>query len=778
MKHADRHPSSLFVRPRGAYLLGSLASLVLAACAGCTGNAETTTGTAGTAGGTGGISGSGGSTGTGEPGSTAKQMTVTLQTYSGNYLVADKGGGAELMASSTTPSTWETFTLSDLDGGALLDGDVVTLKGSLGQWASAVNGGGGVINVTATAETAFEKFSIVKLSGTGAIGNGDKIALKTTVSGQFLSAKDAGGSTVSATAPEAQEWETLTLGITESSGAGGGGGAGGGPGETTPPDFGPNVLIFDPSMSMDTIQSKIDAVFQKQESNHFGEERYTYLFKPGKYDLDVQVGFYMTVLGLGQSPDDVTITGAVRSKATWFNGNATQNFWRAAENLAVIPTQDNNTEVWAVSQATALRRFHVKGNINLWDGGWSSGGFIADSKIDTQINSGSQQQFLTRNTALGSWQGSSWNMVFVGDDQVPGGSWASAGYTVVDTTPTVREKPYLVIDGAGNYSVRVPALKANSKGISWGAGQSAGKSLSIGTFHVARSDKDTADSLNAALAAGKNLILTPGIYHLASSLKVTKAGTVILGLGLATLIPDQGNAAMTIADVDGVTVGGVLFDAGTNNSPTLLTIGAAKSTVSHASNPTALFDVSCRVGGANAGNATSCVEINSNDVQIDNVWLWRADHGNGVGWDVNKSKNGLTVNGNDVSAYGLFVEHFEEYQTVWNGNGGRVYFYQSEIPYDVPSQNAWTHNGVKGYASYKVGDAVTSHDARGLGVYSVFNNPVVLENAIETPSNAGVKMQHMITVFLGSTGGAAINHIINGTGGTVNNGTMQAKSAN
>ncbi len=218
-------------------------------------------------------------------------MIVTLQTYSGNYLVADKGGGAELMASSTTPSTW---------------GDIHALRsrrrrsprrrrgdaaGSLGQWASAVNGGGGVINVTATAETAFEKFSIVKLSGTGAIGDGDKIALKTTVSGQFLSAKDAGGSTVSATAPEALEWETLTLGITETSGAGGGGGAGGGPGETTPPTSGPTCSSSilrcrrTPSSPRSTRSSR------SKESNHFGEERYAYFFKPGKYDLDVQVGF-------------------------------------------------------------------------------------------------------------------------------------------------------------------------------------------------------------------------------------------------------------------------------------------------------------------------------------------------------------------------------------------------------------------------------------------------------------------------------------------------------
>ncbi len=123
------------------------------------------------------------------------------------------------------------------------------------------------------------------------------------------------------------------------------------------------------------------------------------------------------------------------------------------------------------------------------------------------------------------------------------------------------------------------------------------------------------------------------------------------------------------------------------------------------------------------------------------------------------------------------MEHFEEYQTIWNGNGGRVYFYQSEIPYDVPSQNRWTHNGVNGYASFKVGDAVTSHDARGLGIYCVFYNSVVLENAVETPQTAGVAFQHMITVWLGVAGGSAINHIINGQGDTVNSGRMTARTS-
>ena len=169
-----------------------------------------------------------------------------------------------------------------------------------------------------------------------------------------------------------------------------------GPRPKVVPDFGPNVLVFDSPMA--NIQGRIDAVFRQQERSQFGTNRYAILFKPGKYDLDLQVGFYTQVLGLGISPDDVAISGAVRCKARWMaNNNATCNFWRCVENLSVTPTQDSNINIWAVSQATALRRVHLRGNMNLWDGGWSSGGFIADCKIDGQVNSGSQQQWFSRN---------------------------------------------------------------------------------------------------------------------------------------------------------------------------------------------------------------------------------------------------------------------------------------------------------------------------------------------------------------------------------------------
>lgn len=541
-----------------------------------------------------------------------------------------------------------------------------------------------------------------------------------------------------------------------------------GPVQTAVPDFGPNVLIID--ASMEDAQSRIDDVFRRQERSQFGSDRYAIFFKPGRYDLDVQVGFYTQVLGLGGSPDDVSITGAVRCKARWMpDNNATCNFWRCVENLSVTPTLDQNINIWAVSQATALRRVHVRGGLNLWDGGWSSGGFIADCKIDGQVNSGSQQQWFSRNAEWGGWNGANWNMVFVGVLTPPHGRWPDPPYTVIDQTPVVREKPYLVVDESGRCVVRVPSFNANgTRGITWVSGTTPGVSLPIDKFHLARPERDSAASLNSALDSGKHLLFTPGIYHLDESIRIERPGTIVLGLGYATLQVDSGTPALMIADVDGVKVGGLLIEAGPTNSEVLVQVGEPGSRTSHAADPIFLWDIFCRVGGAHAAKATCMVTINSSDVVGDNFWLWRADHGRGVGWTSNPNKHGLIVNGDNVTLYGLFVEHTQEYQTIWNGNGGRVFFYQSEMPYDPPSQDAWKHGDVNGYASYKVADTVTTHEAWGLGVYCVFHAaPVVSENAIETPTTPGVKMRHMVTIRLSGQPNSGINHVINGRGSAV-----------
>ena len=529
------------------------------------------------------------------------------------------------------------------------------------------------------------------------------------------------------------------------------------------PEFGPNVLIFDPSMPSQAIQKQIDAVYATEEHNEFSSQRYALLFLPGSYSVDVPVGFYTEVMGLGASPDATRITGNVHADANHEHNNATTTFWRAAEGLSITPA--GGTMQWAVSQAVSLRRMHVRGDLVLHQHrGWASGGWMSDSLVDGNVDSGSQQQWISRNCDWKSWTGSNWNMVFVGVDHPPEGAWPTPPYTTVARTPVVREKPFLQVNAAGEYSVRVPALHRDSVGITWRGGETSGETIPIAQFYIARPNADTAETINAQLAQGKNLILTPGLYELAAPIRVTRPNTVVLGLGYATLRPVKGTAAMTTADADGIEIAGLLFDAGPSESPVLLDVGAEGSQARHAKDPITLHDVFFRVGGAGVGKAKVNLRINSNDTLVDHTWIWRADHGDGVGWDLNTSENGLVVNGNNVTIYGLFVEHHQQYQVLWKGNAGRTYFYQSEIPYDPPNQASYTSApGVNGWASYKVADGVTSHEAWGLGVYSVFIYPdVLLTRAIEAPKSPGVRFHDMITVALGDHG--AINHVIDDTG--------------
>jgi hypothetical protein len=528
------------------------------------------------------------------------------------------------------------------------------------------------------------------------------------------------------------------------------------------PDFGPSVTIVDPRMPATRIQAQLDSVFATQESNEFGEARYAILFKPGTYDVDAKVGFYTQLSGLGLSPDEVVINGGVQADARWKKGNATLNFWRIVENMAVVPEGAFNR--WAVSQAAPMRRMHIRGDLVLDDGGWSSGGFLADSKVDGQVKSGSQQQWLTRNSELGGWTGSNWNMVFVGTRNAPAQSFPDPPYTTVPAAPLVREKPFLYVDTRGAWKVFVPAFRASAVGTTWAAGKAPGASLPISDFVIIRPGSSVV-TMNTALARGKHLIVTPGVYHLDAPLRITRPNAIVLGLGLATFVADSGTAAITVADVDGVIVAGILVEAGATNSPLLIQVGALGSARNHGRNPTLLSDVFVRVGGRGVGKATQSVQINSNGVIGDHLWLWRADHGRGVGWTSNAAANGLVVNGADVTMYGLFVEHYQGDQVQWNGNGGKTFFFQNEMPYDVPDQEQWMNGMMRGFAAYRVAPSVTRHEAWGLGSYCFFNrNPaVVADRAFAAPSTPGVRFHDMVTVSLGG-GKGTIAHVINDDG--------------
>lgn len=665
----------------------------------------------------------------------ADAATITASANN-QFVAAETAGAGYLIANRPAASAWEQFqVVSNADG-------TVSIQATInGRFVTTDLGNGGRLIASQTAIGNNEKFRMVAQTGGSvafqAVSNNQWVSADLNLSGTLVANRGAVGT-----------WERFTV-----SGA-----------SPTAPDFGPNVRIFDPSMSQSAIQSQIDAIYSQQQFAQFGSGRFAIMFKPGTYNVNIPVGFYTQVLGLGALPDQVHITNQVHSDPILPDNNATQNFWRAVENFSVTPPGGGMQ--WAVSQAVPFRRMHVRNN-NLvlhLNGGWTSGGWISDSLIDFDVNSGSQQQWISRNTQWGSWTGHVWNMVFVGiPNNLPGGTWPDTPNTFIGTTPISREKPFLYLDGS-NYAVYVPALRTNTAGITWASGQTPGTSIPIDQFHVARAGVDTAATVNAALAQGKNLLFTPGIYGLNDTIRITRPDTVVLGIGLATLRADNGVVAMSVADVDGVKLAGLLFDAGAVNSPVLLEVGPPGSSASHSSNPTSLHDVFARVGGAGPGKATVCLRINSSHVVVDHTWLWRADHGSGVGWDINTARNGLVVNGANVTMYGLFVEHFQQYQVIWNGQGGRVYFYQSEIPYDPPNQNAWRSGaGVDGWASYKVSNSVTSHEAWGLGVYSVFTFPdVYLSRSIEVPVNSSVRFHHMTTVNLTVNGG--IDRVINDTG--------------
>ena len=565
---------------------------------------------------------------------------------------------------------------------------------------------------------------------------------------------------------------------------------------TTGGSLGPNVIVFDPTMAQSSIQSTLDSIAAQQVSNQFGTQRYALLFKPGTYGsaaspLVFQVGYYESVAGLGQNPGQVVINGSIDvynqcEGGVQTNCNATDNFWRSVSNLSLNVAGGSgcqtNTEFWAASQASPMRRVIVNGNVSLMDycdgsPDFASGGFIADSQFTggTVIN-GSQQQYLVRNTSLDGWTNGVWNQVFCGDPGAPAQSFSAnsglsggtAPYTTLATCPVTQEAPYLYTDSAGDYRVFVPALQKNSSGTTWSAGNTAGTSLPLSSFYVVNSSS-TVGQINLALALGDNLLFTPGVYNVPRTIHVTRPNTKVIGLGFPTLVPTDGNVTMEVGDVGGVNLSGLIFDAGTVKSPSLLDLGWPGAHRNHASSPVTVDDVFFRVGGATAGSVGTAFVDNIDNSILDDVWSWRADHGNGVGWSTNTADTGLTVNGNNVTAYGLAVEHYQKNETVWNGQGGTVVFFQNENPYDVPSQAAWNASATQnGYPSFSVGKGVKTFQGYGMGSYTFFNQGIDIENsmAFQAPNTPGVQFHDLLTVFL--TGSGGIQSVINGTGAAVN----------
>ncbi len=543
--------------------------------------------------------------------------------------------------------------------------------------------------------------------------------------------------------------------------------------------FGENVWFFAPEDDPEDVSRELSELWGRQETNQFGDARYSVYFLPGEYDEKVQprVGFYMQVAGLGAMPDDVSLY-TVGCDARWLgdnnNHNATCNFWRGVENLSA-----RSYVTWAVSQATFMRRVHLEKTMYLHDNyGWASGGFLSNSKVDLAVNSGSQQQWLSRNCDWNTWIGENWNIVFAGieEGKTPAGTWPEHAYTDVPEVEEIREKPFLAYDQEKGFGVYVPPTRTGAVGVDW----TPGEFVPMEEFYIAKPFSDTAETMNEALRAGKHLFLTPGIYQLTAPVLVEREGTIVLGSGLATLRSMEGNACMEVAGNAKVTLAGILFDAGPGETEYLLKVGTEGEDAGENGDHTRtlLADLFFRVGGATEyrTDVKCCVKLCQSDITGDNFWVWRADHGSGVGWDENRAANGIMVSGDRVRIYALMVEHFQEYQTIWEGENGEIIFYQCEIPYDVPDQESWqSHEGtVNGFASVKIADSVKSHEAWGLGIY-LYNRDaeVELHSAMEVPENTeDIRVHNICTVMI--TGNPGMSHIINEEGDAVTHGGARA----
>jgi hypothetical protein len=554
------------------------------------------------------------------------------------------------------------------------------------------------------------------------------------------------------------------------------------------PRFGDHVYVFSPHMALGEIRATLEKIAKRQISNQFGNERYALFFEPGSYGsrehpLNFQVGYYTAIAGLGASPTDVIINGSAQVRNRCFHHScvALDNFWRSLSNLTLDVSPDagcDTGEVWAVSQAAPMRRVRITGgDLRLADTctspSYASGGFIADSEFEGKVFNGTQQQFMVRNSKLNGWSNGNWNQVFSGVLQAPSQCFPakpSCGpYTTLAASPVTRESPFLYMDSRNQYQVFVPAVQSNTVGTTWAGHPAAGESISIAKFYIA-TPRDTAATINSALGAGRQLVLTPGNYYLDRSIVIARAGTVVIGLGFPTLIAKHGIIPMRIAASKGVSISGIIFDAGDLNSPELLRVGERLAPgKDESSDPSALHDVFFRIGGARDGRATVSLVVNSNNVILDHIWAWRADHGHGVGWRRNTAETGVIVNGNGVTAYGLFVEHYQKHEVLWNGDDGTVVFFQNEMPYDPPSQAAWQEApGTEGWAAFKVDDSVKRFHAFGMGSYSYFNRGVEVyaANAFKVPSGlAPSSVQDLFTIFLNSAASGGIRSVVNGQGG-------------
>ena len=591
--------------------------------------------------------------------------------------------------------------------------------------------------------------------------------------------------------------------------------------EPNPPTWPASVKLIRPTDDMEKVKSILKEAEDSWNVDHgcftsdyhFSSRRLALMFAPGVYrGIDIEIGYYAQILGLGVDPDSVQFRECDKGphvpalnkhlSVHHKHGSSLDTFWRSAENFSIFPS--SKKMLWAVSQAAPLRRVHVGSDLHLCDGGaYASGGFMANCRIDGDTDFGGQQQWLSRSCHFDkAVRGGAWSLVFVGcSGEVPTerrGSSTEASISTESTVPVIMEKPYIAMKEDGvQYELRIPKASRRNIAPCWDSSNEEVHDFSR-VFVANADDDDVGIKIQAALDNGKHVVFTPGIFKLDKTIHVRKDNLVLLGIGFATLLsPSNGSPCIAVSpSISGVRIAGIMLEVSEQSetsveSSSLLEWGAPKAKYNEkCENPSGLFDIFCRVGGNTEGDRkkyhVNCImRIHADNVIGDNLWLWRADHAKLMEGELPNFepipmyhqteedeygvKHGIHVTGNDVTIYGLAVEHTNEHQTVWSGNRGHVYFYQCELPYDVRHGSF----GEKGYVGYLIDKDVEHHKVVAPGIYSNFRNEeVVVETAIRHPGRDTIFCTNPFTVHLDNNG--YIKSIVNGIGEpAVNEGIPQ-----
>lgn len=135
---------------------------------------------------------------------------VCFKAANGVHFLVAEGDHSTVNANRVWCSVWEKFTIVDINGGQLRNGDLVHVRSAHGKFLSAQPDGRLVANRLLPGD--WETFRIRKVGawGPGKIKSGNRIAIHTT-HGTWLSAQGGGGFQVAANRPIRNAWETFRI---------------------------------------------------------------------------------------------------------------------------------------------------------------------------------------------------------------------------------------------------------------------------------------------------------------------------------------------------------------------------------------------------------------------------------------------------------------------------------------------------------------------------------------------------------------------------------------